>query len=313
MGGAAWQGRVYEGPQPNRSWWPFSRERVYHGPLGAGLFQSVYSPHGPWWAGLVVSPESHLVTASLAATAGTMAAAGLATWVVAAALAALGVTATVARCLAAGVQMTALDRLSGAAKAKRVLGVAKLHFLQPWARWWGRVTGMAEWRRRHAWPRHAEGSLWSGWDRRDEWLTELTRLLRETGMEVTPDEHWGRHDLKIAAYPGCKAYLQSVVEHQSQIRFRARVRSTGRLLLAQGTLLALMGVTLAVPPLYPLLLPLAGCFVTLHREKRRMTATLASLGRKAGEILGMVPLDQEVTAQDVAASAPASQTRRLQS
>jgi hypothetical protein len=57
-----------------------------------------------------------------------------------------------------------------------------------------------------------------------------------------------------------------------------------------------MAGTLAVPPLLPLLAPLAGCFYTLRLEKRRLEAVLAVLGRKAGEVLGMVPLDAEAAA-----------------
>ena len=54
-----------------------------------------------------------------------------------------------------------------------------------------------------------------------------------------------------------------------------------------------MAGTVAVPPLLPLLAPLAGCFYTLRLEKHRLEAVLAVLGRKAGEVLGMVPLDPE--------------------
>jgi hypothetical protein len=46
------------------------------------------------------------------------------------------------------------------------------------------------------------------------------------------------------------------------------------------------------PPLFPLLVPLGSCYASLRKEKHRLSAALAVLGRKAGELLGMTPLEE---------------------
>jgi GT2 family glycosyltransferase len=292
LGSATWRGRVYEGPQPALPMWPPGRmERVHHGPQGSGLFQSVYTPEAPWWFSLGLSPEFHCLNAAIAGSAAWMALTGLPFWQGPALLAAAGAASSAACCLEAGLRMCARDELEGAPLWRRVLGVARLHFLQPWARWIGRFKGNERMRREQPWPEEPEGVLWAGWDRRDEWLACLARLLRDAGMEVSEDDPWGYHDLHIRTFTGHVAVLESVVEHQTQVRFRAKVKTPLRLRLMEGALLALMVGTLAVPPTLPLLLPLAGSYFTLRREKRRLTAALALMGRKAGEILGMVPLE----------------------
>jgi len=293
LGGATWRGRVYEGPQPALPVWPPGRgARVCHGPQGNGLFQSVYLPQAPWWFSLAASPEFHGLNAALGASALWTALSGLTLWPLPAAMAVLGVVASATVCLEAGLRMCARDELRGAARLRRFLSVAALHGIQPWARWVGRLKGSWRCRQERLWPGAATGVLWAGWDRRDEWLARLTRLLRETGMDVTEDSVWGRHDLFIRAHPGYTAVLESVVEHQSQIRFRAKIRTPLRLRLVEGTLLALMLAPAAVPPLLPLLVPLGVWYATLRKEKQRLAAALAVLGRKAGELLGMTPLEE---------------------
>ncbi|MBI3910592.1 MAG: glycosyltransferase [Armatimonadetes bacterium] len=300
LGGACWRGRVYEGPQPALSLWlPWRRDRVYHGPQGTGLFQSVYTPQAPWWLSVAASPEFHGATAALGASALWIGLAGLSFWPAPAVLAAFGMVASAACCLEASLRMCARDELHGFSYWRRVIGVARLHFLQPWARWLGRLKGAWRCRKEHLWPSRfigTEGTLWAGWERREEWLERLSRLLRDAGMGVTHDS-WGRHDLTVRVYPGYVAVLESVVEHQSQIRFRARLRTPLRLRLLEGVLAAAMVGAVVVLPLLPLLVPLAGCFFTLRREKRRLLASLAVLGRKAGELLGMVPIEEELVAR----------------
>jgi O-antigen biosynthesis protein len=293
LGGATWRGRVYEGPQPALPVWPPGRgDRVCHGPQGNGLFQSVYTPQAPWWSSLAASPNFHGCSAALGTSALWAGLSGHSLWLLPAALAGLGVVASATVCLEAGLRMSARDELRGSARAQRVLGVAALHGIQPWARWAGRFKGSWRCRKERPWPGAARGVLWAGWDRRNEWLTQLTRLLRETGMEVTDDDVWGRHDLFIRAHPGYTAVLESVVEHQSQIRFRAKIRTPLRLRLVEGTLLALMLGAVMAPPLFPLLVPLGSCYASLRKEKHRLSAALAVLGRKAGELLGMTPLEE---------------------
>jgi hypothetical protein len=139
------------------------------------------------------------------------------------------------------------------------LEVAGLHLLQPWARWWRRLQSKRE-RRAGGWPRRAEGVLWAGWDRREEWLRRLAALLRSVGMEVREGDERGGYDLRVGAYPGHTVLLESVVERGAQIRFRARVGTSLRLRLIEAVLLLGMIATCAAPPCLPLLLPLAGLY-----------------------------------------------------
>jgi hypothetical protein len=123
----------------------------------------------------------------------------------------------------------------------------------------------------------------------------FARLLEEAGMEVSTGDEWGRYDLHVRAHPGYAAVVESVVEHQSQIRFRARTRSSPALLLLQAALTGLILLALLVPAMVPLLVPLVGCLWTVWKERHRMDAALALVGRKAGETLDMVPLDLDGT------------------
>jgi hypothetical protein len=135
--------------------------------------------------------------------------------------------------------------------------------------------------------------LWAGWDRRDEWLSLFTRLLGEAGIEAREGDDWGRHDLEIRAFPGYTARVESVVEHQTTIRFRFQVGVTRTLRCVQAALVLLTLGAASTPATWPLLVPVGAALYGLHREKRRMSAALASVGRRAGAILGMVPLTKE--------------------
>jgi GT2 family glycosyltransferase len=292
--GAVWRGRVYEGPQPNPTPWSLrGRERVRHGPQCRGLFQSVYAPQSPWWVSLAVTPSFYLLNASLALTGAACAWSGFPLWGLPLGAAALGVAASLGCCLEAALRMCSGEELPRAAHARRLLAVAALHFLQPWARWLGRVQGASECRRRHVWPNRSDQMLWAGWDRRDEWLSLFTRLLGEAGIEAREGDDWGRHDLEIRAFPGYTARIESVVEHQTTIRFRFQVGVTRTLRCVQAALVLLTLGAASTPATWPLLVPVGAALYGLHREKRRMSAALASVGRRAGAILGMVPLTKE--------------------
>lgn len=291
MGGASWRGRVYDGPQPAAPWRiPGARDRVYHGPQANGLFQSVYTPHAPWWFNLATAPEFYGLSGAFAASATWSALAGMSLWPLLSLLALGGLAVSLGTCLGAARRMCRRDELPPAAKRARTWQVAKLHFLQPWVRWWSRLQADRRCRTETPWPARPEGNLWAGWDRRDEWLHRLTQLLRDSGMQVKPGDEWGEYDLHIQAHPGYTARLQTVVEHQTQIRFRSRVSTTPGLMAVQALVLSLMALLFLAPPLLPLALPLSVFFTTLRKEKRRLEAALAVMGTKAGEVLGMVPL-----------------------
>ena len=303
--GAVWRGRVYEGPQPLPPPWSMrGRQRVLHGPQCRGLFQSVYTPESPWWFSMLVTPQFYLLNASVALTGLAFARSGFALWQVPLILAGLGVTASLYCCFEAALRMCSGEELPRPHFWTRVTTVAALHFLQPWSRWLGQLEGARENRKRQAWPARSEQLLWAGWDRRDEWLTLLTRLLQEAGIEAREGDDWGRHDLELRAFPGYTARVESVVEHQTTIRFRAEVGVTPALQWVQGTLLALTVGAACIPETWPLLLPLGTALHALYREKRRMSAVLTTVGRRAGVILGMVPLTKERTASGSEAEEP---------
>jgi O-antigen biosynthesis protein len=241
LGGAAWRGRLYNGPQPaSPLWMPARRDRIYHGPQGNGLFQSIYTIYAPWWFSLAASPEFHAVTVLLGTSALWLRRLGFSLWVLYAALALLGLIASGTCCLEASLRMCARDELRGTARWRRVLGVAKLHFMQPWARWFGRLRGSWRSRKEHPWPDKAAGVLWASWDRRSEWLPRFAQLLRDAGMVVSEGDEWGRYDLQIRTCAGHTALLRSVVENPSTLRFRAILRTPLRVRLIEGAPLILI-------------------------------------------------------------------------
>lgn len=296
LGGASWRGRVYEGPQPGPTGWAGRAGRVRHGPQGGGLFQSLYARQPPWWLSLAAAPQWHGVTASFAATAAWLAWEGRTFWILAAAMAAMGMLASVTCCVDTALRACARDELRGAARWRRVAGVAQFHFLQPWTRWLARVR--EDWRSgtERAWPRRGRGRLWCGWDRRAEWLAELRRLLEAAGLEVEEGDEWGAWDLRARSYPGYRARLESVLERQSEITFRLRVETPLSLNLLEAGLIAVLVETAVAwphcPALLPLLLPLVCAFAGLRKERRRVLAAVVRLAARAGEVSGMVPIGE---------------------
>jgi len=63
LGHATWAGRIYGGAAALLSW---RRPRIYHGPWGTALFQSLYQPAPGVFASLVAMPEWYLLVAALA-------------------------------------------------------------------------------------------------------------------------------------------------------------------------------------------------------------------------------------------------------
>jgi hypothetical protein len=119
-------------------------------------------------------------------------------------------------------------------------------------------------------------------------------LLRDGGLEVEPGDEWSRHDLHLRVHPGFTARLESVVEHQTLVRFRTKVGTPLPLIAVQAGLLGLTLAAATTPATWPMLVPLGALLYALHQEKQRMSATLAAVGRRAGQILGMVPLSKEI-------------------
>jgi hypothetical protein len=137
-GHVSWSGTVYGGKVRRslgrRRW------RVYHGPGGGSLFQSVYGRHGGGASAFPLTPEWHLVLLGLAVAA--LARVPLALPLLAACVAA--VAAQAAAWTLAVVLPTPLSR-------RRRLGVRAVVFalcmLQPVARLWGRARpGHTPWR-----------------------------------------------------------------------------------------------------------------------------------------------------------------------
>jgi GT2 family glycosyltransferase len=303
-GGATWRGRVYEGPQPAPGIWPARRwERVHHGAQGAGLFQSVYTLRAPWWLSLAAAPGFYLANATLAASSAWMHTARVPAWPLPAVLFLLGIAASAACCLEAGLRKCAGDELPAGERRRRVLGVAWLHFLQPWARALGRRTGKRQRAKGEEQTvrqpvalsplpfARGERRLWAGWDRRQEWLARFEHLLREAGLTVQPGDEWGRWDLIARACSGHMVALESVVERETEIRFRARVCTPFWLSSLLAALVGLVALLVATPPLLPLALPVAALAVRLGQERARLAHVALALGEKAGKQIGLVPLE----------------------
>src|SRR5262249_36960223 len=108
---------------------------------------------------------------------------------------------------------TGMDRLLGTAL------VAVLHVTQPVARAWGWFRGKLSLRHQSL-PYRATDKFYGNLAQREQWLTRLESLLRDSGWMARPSDSFTQTDLDIVG-PGPFAFrLQSVCEeHLEQARF----------------------------------------------------------------------------------------------
>jgi GT2 family glycosyltransferase len=241
LGHLRWAGRVYDRGVTRTLLWP--RQRVYHGPGGTGLFQSLYQPAAGTIGQLMKTPEWYLVIAALA---GLSVLGGL--WrplllALPLLLIATGGLLVQAGLSAAKAVFTTRPPTRFAAVKLRAL-TALLHLLQPAARLWGRLScGLTPWRRRTgsgvSMPRVRRWTIWSErWRSQAEWLGDQEAALRSLGTTVLYGGDCHRWDLEVkAGMMGAARTLMAIEEHgagKQLVRLRAwpRWSAKGVLMIA---------------------------------------------------------------------------------
>ncbi len=286
-GGSMWRGRIYS---PAGHGVVVQRPRIYHGPLGAGMFQTLYAPPPVAvlaffttleYYGVVVGP---LVVVALAFG-----------W-----LPHLAVVSGVIP-LAVAILAAAQARIApGKGRFWSRPLVAGLCLLQPLVRGWARHRG--QWRRDlppissretlESWSRRyagESGRLAAYWNERgmerEAFVATLGRRLKERGWPYRSDTGWGSYDLEILGSRWSRLHLVTVGEVHGEgrrlirCRFRARWSLFAHWLfwgLASGTVLVLGVVGRFLPWVWLLgvVLPLVAWW--LGREKRRLRQVVAA-------------------------------------
>jgi GT2 family glycosyltransferase len=223
----SWSGRLY-GKGPTEAL-RFSRSRVYGGPWGSALFQSIYQPAAGMLTSLPLMPEWYLITGVL----GILSLLGLAwsplLWFTP--LFVLGLAAPVAQAILSAVKAEfptprpdPKQRL-----ALRAL-TAMLHVVQPLARLIGRLRhGLTPWRQRITatphWQWSAKGEIWSErWRAPEAWLQSVVKRLQHARVPVRTGGDFDAWDLELrGGLLGGARTLMAVEEHgagKQLVRFR---------------------------------------------------------------------------------------------
>ena len=303
-----WAGRIY-GPYP--FFRLFSRPVIYQGLWGSAGFQSMYDPGG---GGILTflprAMEFHFALVALALLG------VFVPWALAIVGLGLGYTAWYCVASAAAATLSDFAPADGPATWLRRLcwraTIAWLHFLEPLARDWGRLSGgLTPWRSAlpegglrlrgsHVWERLQPFRRRPRWAFRGgvelekfTFLDRLTQRLAARGCAVgwNADRHdW---DLKVRRGALGEAELRMVVEHQGGPQRVGRLAATIRLprtvYWAQGTLvglaLALGALGLRVPVAVVGAL-LSVLWIAPIREANRLEAAVQSATAEVARDLG---------------------------
>ena len=86
-------------------------------------------------------------------------------------------------------------------------------------------------------------------------------------------------------------YEEDLEHGQHYVRFRIEPRVKVWALVLAGSLLALLVALATTPPLWPLMLPVAGLLWLLAQSRRMMVAAAAQLAEEAGSPLRMIRVE----------------------
>jgi glycosyltransferase involved in cell wall biosynthesis len=224
----SWSGRLYGKGLTEAL--RFSSVRVYGGPWGSALFQSVYEPATSLLSSLPLMPEWYLITAVL----GALSLLGLAwsplLWCTP--LFAMGLLAPIAQAILSALKAEfptprpdPVQRL-----ALRAL-TAVLHLMQPLARFIGRLRhGLTPWRRRIQattlrWRRSYNSDIWNErWHAPEAWLESVVERLKRKRVSMLLGGEFDAWDLELrGGLFGAARTLMAIEEHGSgkqMVRFR---------------------------------------------------------------------------------------------
>ncbi len=229
LGHFFWSGRLY-GKGITQAL-KLSRARIYGGPWGSALFQSLYQPATGVLTSLPLMPEWYLVTGCL----GSLSLLGLAwkplLWVVPFFLLGLAAPAVQAIVSAAKAEFPTLRPNHFQRMMLHAL-TAVLHLIQPLARLFGRLQhGLTPWRQRiNTVPyrqKFADKTIWSEkWHAPEEWLRTIIRHLQQKKVPVLTGGDFDNWDLELrGGLFGSVRTLMAIEEHgggKQLIRFRVK-------------------------------------------------------------------------------------------
>jgi len=298
VGTSVWRGRIYASSKLGVT---IQQPRIYHGPLGAGWFQTLYTAEPAALLTLTTTLEFHvLVTLPLLVLAVSF------SWLWPLAVTSLAISLCTCAVAAAQAEIPGHQQRFWS----RPL-VALLFFLQPIVRGLARYQGRlnvrpmpaAALKRLDALPREDRAPLveelnfWtpSGFDRLTFIKALMQRLDRE-GWNSRPDAGWSHYDVEIYGSRWSRLQLVTVAEQMPDDSklLRCRLRA-GWSLPAKIVFWSLLGTELLVIGLavsiwswlwmLPLTMPIFGLF--LEQEKRTLRLLIASLSQDVAKELGL--------------------------
>lgn len=223
----SWSGRLYGKGLTEAL--RFSTARVYGGPWGSALFQSIYQPATGLLSSLSLMPEWYLITAVL----GVLSLLGLAwsplLWCTP--LFAIGIIAPIVQSLLSAFQAEFPTPRPNPVQRLGLRGLtAVMHLMQPLARLIGRLRhGLTPWRQRIQatlrWRRSYQADIWSErWNAPEAWLESVVERLKHRRVPTLLGGEFDAWDLELrGGLFGAARTLMAIEEHGSgkqMVRFR---------------------------------------------------------------------------------------------
>jgi GT2 family glycosyltransferase len=224
----SWSGRLYGKGLTEAL--RFSGPRIYGGPWGSALFQSIYQPAAGLLTSLPLMPEWYLITAILGGL--TLLGLSWAPLLWFAPLLALGLAAPIAQAVLSAAKA---EFPTPRPDPRERLGLraltAVLHLMQPLARLIGRLRhGLTPWRNRiGAKPRlrltRFTAEIWSEqWRAPEAWLQDLLKQLHQAKVPARAGGDFDDWDLELrGGLLGSARVLMAIEEHgagKQMVRFR---------------------------------------------------------------------------------------------
>lgn len=313
-----WEGRVY---CAQRRPWSFLRPFVYHGFLGGGFFQTVYTKPGSSFHGEPGSIEFYVLWLVLLALA------PLWPWLLLLAVPLMALS--VGHALLAGWTAPTPFALTPAQNRQKFLVVAWAHFAHPFVRAWGRLrarlrgratlrpsrralplgnvlgevvdAALAPARTRHYWG--------VGPDQRLDALRAMQRELRTQGIGTVFGTDWDQHDLSLLGGPVTSARIHTSLEYYDRALCVAVTVGTSSAALATllGCSAALLWLVAIEPAAWPLFVapPIVAICWLANRSRLRRAAWQAV--DRAMALHGGTRFDDRRDPSPVPAGAPARQ------
>ncbi len=258
LGHVSWSGRLYSTGMTVPL--VFGRSRVYHGPWGTGLFQTLYAKRPGVLASLPLMPEWYLLVATLllGLLLGVVWDRALYVWPFF--LAVVGISLTQAVLSAVAADLRHLKAAPRRWKCRAL--IAALHLLQPIVRLKGRLMqGLRPWERsgkheRLSLPRIRQDTIWSEtWRSPEDRLADLEAAILELAVRPARGGDYDAWDLEIpGGVLGTVRLVMAIEEHgggRQLVRLRAwpRMRRNASAILVVSLLVTLLAIAMQFPVL----------------------------------------------------------------